>query len=112
MAQRKRYLKLAAFIPAIILVGAFIGCRSGAFERLTKPEPPPEPHPLGLNMPPSLTTPQPPTPQPTPNAKPVFFSGAKSPNLPSITVGLTPAGTFTPDLDVPTRESKPNTPKP
>jgi hypothetical protein len=35
----KKYLKFAALIPAILLVGAFVGCRSGAFHLNSKPEP-------------------------------------------------------------------------
>ena len=74
MERGKKYLKLAAFIPAIVLVGAFIGCRSGAFPMFSKPEPMPEPHPLGLNMP------KPPAnPPAAPESKPpVFMSGTKS----------------------------------
>ena len=113
MKLRTRFLKLAAFLPTIAVVGAFIGCRTGALDRFTKPEPLPEPQPLGFNAPP----PADPQPDPTGSERPpVFMSGSKSPNMKGITVGLTPAGTFTPDLDVPVREpsrpAAPNAPKP
>ncbi len=85
MELRKKFLKALAFVPAIALVGGFIGCRTGAFQMFSKPETPPEAAP-----------PQPPAPPDTPPAsesKPsVFFSGSKSPNLPGVTSGLSPAG--------------------
>ena len=102
MKLRNRFLKLAAFLPAVTVVGAFIGCRTGAFERFTKSEPPP-------------AAPQPPTP-PASEGKPVFMGGSKSINVSGTVIGLTPAGTFTPDLDVPVREpsrpAAPNAPGP
>ncbi|MCI0702671.1 MAG: hypothetical protein L0241_16445 [Planctomycetia bacterium] len=91
MDWRKRYLKLAAFLPAIILVGAFIGCRSGAFEMFSKREPMPEPHPLGLNVP-NPPANQQSAEQPAPEKPPTFMSGTKSLNGVGVTRGLTPAG--------------------
>jgi hypothetical protein len=43
MTNRKRYLKLVAFVPAIILAGGLIGYRAGAFHLFDAPQPPPEP---------------------------------------------------------------------
>ena len=75
--RSKRFLKFAAVIPAIVLVGGFVGCKSGAFEMFSKPEPLPEP----------------PAASPTEpvEKKPVFMPGSKSINLEGITIGLTPA---------------------
>lgn len=108
----KQYLRFAALIPAITLVGAFIGCRSGAFDLFSKPEPLPEPHPLGFNEPPKPPAASP-AEQPA-EKKPTFLPGSKSINLTGTTIGLTPAGTHTPDLDVPvrTQPAAPNAPKP
>src|SRR5258708_4563332 len=112
MERLKKYLKFAAFIPAIILVGAFVGCHAGAFT-FSKPEPKPESQPT--------VTPQPPN-QPASEKPPLFMSGTKSINNKGITFGLPPAGTNTPDLDVPVRTQPlppqatlpptPNAPKP
>jgi hypothetical protein len=93
MERRKKYLKLAAFVPAIVLVGGFVGCHAGAFSRFSKPEPKPEP---------ALPTPEPAAPNP-PNSPPVLMSGTKSLNAKGVTIGLVPADTATPDLDVPVR---------
>ena len=102
MDRLKKYLKPLAFVPAIVLVGGFVGCHAGAFSRFSKPEPKSEPHPLGYNMP------NPPAPEP-----PVLMSGTKSLNAKGVTIGLTPAGTHIPDdppkpaPPTPAPESKP-----
>jgi hypothetical protein len=80
--RSKRFLKFAAVIPAIVLVGGFVGCKSGALELFSKPEPLPEPHPLGHNEPKSPAAS--PTETAAPEKKPVFIGGAKSPNLPLV----------------------------
>ncbi len=72
MRRCKQCFRFAAFIPAIVLVGAFIGCRAGAFDLFSKPEPKPEPHPLSLNAP------NPPAEPPAPDKKTTFMPGAKS----------------------------------
>ena len=46
MERRRKYLKLLAFVPAIVLVSGFIGYRAGAFELFSKPEPQPEAQPV------------------------------------------------------------------
>src|SRR5215208_332909 len=61
----KKYRKFAAFIPAVILVGGFVGYRAGAFERFTKTEPQPDP---GANT----------QPQPASEGDPAFMAGSKS----------------------------------
>jgi hypothetical protein len=43
MERRKKYLKVLAFVPAVVLVGAFVGCRGGAFQMFSKPEQKAEP---------------------------------------------------------------------
>ena len=97
MERRNKYLKLLAFVPAIVLVGGFIGCRAGVFNNVfSKPEPKPDPQPTGV-------TPQPLVRQ-LPEEKSTFMPGSKSINLTGVTIGLTPAGTHTPDLDVPIRQ--------
>jgi hypothetical protein len=96
MDRRKKYLKLLAFVPAIVLVGGFIGCRAGVFDAFSKPEPKPDPHPTGVQ-------PQPLVPQ-LPEEKSTFMPGSKSINLTGPTIGLVPAGTNAPDLDVPIRQ--------
>ena len=70
MQSRRKYLKLAAFVPALVLVGGFIGYRAGAFELpwLSKPAPPPEVQP----------DPQPTAAQPPANSEPTFLPGSKS----------------------------------
>jgi hypothetical protein len=65
MTNRKRYLKLVAFVPAIVLVGGFVGYRAGAFELFSKPEPQPEPQPVAEQ------------PPPAPEGKPTYLSGSK-----------------------------------
>jgi hypothetical protein len=106
--KARPYLKVAALASSILLVAAFVGCRSGALQMFSKPEPMPEPHPLGLNMP------NPPADQSP--AQPTFMPGAKSMALSGVTIGLTPAGTNAPDLDVPVRQPMnpptPNAPRP
>ena len=112
MERRKKYLKFAALVPAMVLGGGFVGCQAGAFHLFSKPEPLPGPLPLGLNEP----TKPPAEPPAAPEKPPVFMPGSKSPNLTGTTIGLTPAGTNTPDLDVPLRQPTnppaPNAPKP
>lgn len=73
MDEANPYLKVAALASSLLLVAAFIGCRSGAIHPLSKPEPLP-------------TTP----PQPAPESPPVFLSGSKSLNVRGSIVGLTP----------------------
>src|SRR5947209_14611230 len=43
MPGRTKYLRLAAFVPAIVLVSGFIGYRAGAFQLFPQPEPQPQP---------------------------------------------------------------------
>jgi hypothetical protein len=94
MQGRTKWLKFAAFVPAIVLVGGFIGYRAGAFELpwASKPAPQPEAQPATASE-------QPPTPQltppsATPEGNPTFMAGSKSfiltPHVPLIT---TPANT-------------------
>lgn len=86
MDRRKRYMKVLAFVPAIVLVGGFIGCHSGALPWLGKPEPQPDPRP-----PATLQQPVP-VQAPAPEKKPeTFLPGSKSINLKGTTIGLTPA---------------------
>lgn len=100
MGRRNKYLKLLAFVPAIVLVGGFIGCRAGAFNNVfSKPEPKPDPQATGV-------TPQPLVRQ-LPEEKSTFMPGSKSINLTGPTIGLVPAGTHTPDIDVPVRPQQP-----
>jgi hypothetical protein len=82
MGRRKRYLKMLAFVPAIVLVGGFVGCHAGAFSRFSKPEPKPEPFP---------PPPEPTPPNPPPQGKPTYMPGAKSMMIGSPRPGLTPA---------------------
>ncbi|VTS03220.1 unnamed protein product [Gemmata massiliana] len=43
MSWKKVFLKVAAFVPAIVLVGGFVGVRAGLIQVTSKPEPAPEP---------------------------------------------------------------------
>jgi hypothetical protein len=66
MGKAKPVLKAAALVSSVLIVGAFIGCRTGAITPFSKPTPPAE-------------TPQPTTTTPaTPDSKPTFMSGTKS----------------------------------
>jgi hypothetical protein len=60
MQGQKKYLKLAAFVPAIVLVGGLVGYRAGAFERFTKSDPQPAA-----------------APQPAPEGKRTYMPGSK-----------------------------------
>lgn len=71
MEPRKKYLKLVVFVPAIVLVGGFVGYRAGAFQTFSKPEPQPEPQPAAV-------TEQPPAPQPAPESGPAYMGGSKT----------------------------------
>ena len=106
MQGRNKWLKLVAFVPAIVLVGGFIGYRAGAFELpwASKPAPQPEAQPVTASE-------QPPTPETiplaaTPEGTPTFMSGSKSlvltPNLPwTTTPANTPPGTTPPTSEQP-----------
>lgn len=72
MKRRLRFLKFAAFIPAIVLVGGFIGCRTGMFEVLSNPPPAPQT--------PSVA------PVPESDKRPAIMGGSKSPGP----VGIAP----------------------
>jgi len=96
MSRARPFLKVAAVVSSVLLVGAFIGCRTGAFRPLAKPEPQPAPT------------------QPAPENPPTFMSGSKSLNGgPGYTIGLTPAGGAAPNdpakpaTTEPTPEKKP-----
>src|SRR5215468_5047524 len=80
MERRRKYLKLLAFVPAIVLVGGFIGYRAGAFELFSKPEPQPEVQPE------SNATSQP-APSPAAEASATFMPGSKS-----ALIGMKPPG--------------------
>ncbi len=43
MERKSPYLKIAAVVSAVLLVGAFVSYRAGAFQRPAPPEPQPEP---------------------------------------------------------------------
>lgn len=104
MEARKKYLKVLAFVPAIVLIGAFFGCRGGAFPRFSKPEPKPEmPSPVAPQPPANL----PAAPSGTESKPPVFFNGTKAPNFPSLRSGLAPDGETS---AAPT--AQPNAPRP
>jgi hypothetical protein len=93
MDRRKAFLKGAAVVSALVLVGSFVAYRAGAFELFSKPELQPEVQPVAA---PQESAPTPP--------QSTFLPGSKSINLTGTTIGgLTPAGTFVPDLDVPIR---------
>lgn len=81
MRPASRVRKLLAFAPALVAVGAFVGCRGGAFDRRATPDPPPAAAPAG----------------PTAGeGKPVFIGGSKAPNMPAAVGGLRPAGPVKP----------------
>jgi hypothetical protein len=73
MDRRKKYLRFLAFVPAIVLVGGFIGHRAGAFELFPKPEPQPESQP----DPQPTTSPHPPATQLAPESDPTYMPGSK-----------------------------------
>jgi len=92
-------LKVAAVANAMVLVGGFLGCQSGAFTWLAEKNEPRQ----------SVSTPaasaqsqqSPPTDA---KPEPVFISGTKSPFPPSLgglVTGLTPAGTVQPSQPEP-----------
>lgn len=104
MKRLKKSLKFTAFIPAIVLVGAFVGCHAGVFPKPLQPQPQPPAEPQAIPSEPS---------PPAAEKPPLFMSGTKSINNKGLTVGLTPAGTNAPDLDVPVRtQPVPNNPPP
>src|SRR5262245_42230414 len=80
MERRKKYLRFAAFVPAIVLGVVFIGCRSGVFDTFSTPEPKPEPQQPSATPQAAPTQPNPPVsqPQPAPEKPPVIMSGTKS----------------------------------
>ena len=78
MNKAKPYLQVAALVSSVLMVGAFIGCRSGAFQPARKPEP-------QQATPPSATP-----PLPAPEGKPTLMPGSKSANIVDTTSGLTP----------------------
>mgnify|MGYP003581250166 CR=1 FL=1 len=95
MDKARPYLKVAALASSLLLVAAFVGCQAGGFYPFWNPEPRPVPRPA--TTPPAAT-------QPAPEKKPTFMPGSKSMALSGVTIGLTPAGTNAPDLDVPVRQ--------
>ena len=125
MAQKQPYFKIAAVVSAVLLVGAFVSYRAGAFERFLKPEPQPptEPQaepagetPAGTDQksqvfiyssksaPAFTPAPAPTTPVPE---KPVFLGGSKSIVL-TPTSGFPPGTASKPGAAPPS----PNAPKP
>jgi hypothetical protein len=85
MKKTKPYLQAAALVSSVLLVGAFIGCQTGAFQPFAKPEPPPE-------APQWVTTPEPTPNPPASEGKPTFMPGSKS-----LMIGLQTNGTETPN---------------
>lgn len=67
MSWKKVVLKVAAFVPAIVLVGGFVGVRAGLIQVTSKPEPAPEPT--------ATTAPEKPA---TVDEVPTYMSGSKS----------------------------------
>lgn len=65
MNKAKPYLQAAALVSSVLMVGAFIGCRTGTIQPLGKADPRP-------------AAPQPPAAQPTPEGKPTLMPGSKS----------------------------------
>jgi hypothetical protein len=73
MERAKPYLKVAAVVSAVCLVGAFVAYRAGAFDGPPPPAPPPAPEtqPAPGPVPPPAPTPETPT-------SPTFMLGSKS----------------------------------
>jgi hypothetical protein len=80
MDRARPYLKVAAFVPAIVLVGGFVGARAGVFvipsfpifsKDVPQPEAQPQPDPVAATQ-------QPPAVQTLPDDHPIFMSGSKS----------------------------------
>jgi hypothetical protein len=80
MDGRKKYLKGLAFVPAIVLVGGFIGCQAGLINLGLKTEPQPEIQPDATAQ-----------PQSNADGQQTFMPGSKSINLSGATLGLTPS---------------------
>ncbi len=142
MEQSKPYLKVASVVSAVLLVGAFVSYRAGAFERFTKPEsqpavaaPTPDPE-----APPVLSVEQSPqtfmyssksAPAFTPEAPahpagspPTYLGGSKyivvaptpadppKPNPPPFLGGSKSKTIFSPDQPKPVPPPLPNQPRP
>ncbi len=67
MSWKKVFLKAAAFVPAIVLVGGFVGVRAGLIQVTSKPEPAPEPTATTAPEKPAVT-----------GEVPTYMSGSKS----------------------------------
>ena len=80
MERARPYLKGTAVMSAVVLVGAFVAYRAGAFQPFERTDAPPAPELTTSNeSPQSLTVP--PATQPTAEHKePVFMPGSKSLN--------------------------------
>jgi hypothetical protein len=79
MTNRKRHLKLVAFVPAIVLGGGFIGFRAGAVQFVETPPPQPEPaaeqQPVVVQRVPAEQLAELPA---TPEHDPTYMAGSKS----------------------------------
>lgn len=105
MSHPKPYLKVAAVVSAVLLVGAFVSYRAGVFQRPAPAEPPtPDVTPVAAEpqtpsdadqqqafMYGSKSAPAfgPPSPAPPPEKPPEFMAGSKSFRI----ISLPPAGT-------------------
>jgi hypothetical protein len=101
MQRRKKYVKALAFVPAIVLVGSFVGCQAGAFRMFSEPEPAPQ---APANPPPAA--------QPSADTPPVFMVGTKSIGnvIPTAGVGSTPSDPLQPRPNAPILFSSPPQP--
>jgi len=81
MERAKLIFKPLAIVSAILLVGAFVGYRAGAYHRPTPPEPQPEPQPAATAT------------QPVPEGQPVPYVDHKTLAL---MAGSKSAAVFTP----------------
>lgn len=115
MSRTKPYLKVAAFVPAIVLVVPFVAYRAGAFERFTKPEAQPAAQQAPEGQPPQAflygsksapvfqpgEAPQQPAPDPT------FMGESKY-----IVISGAPKGVVSLDPPKPAPNAAPDAPKP
>ncbi len=87
MERRKRYLKFAALVPAIVLAGGFVGVQAGVLDvlpplpipwlskRAPQPDPQPQPEPTANQLP----APQEPVlVEVVPEGSPTFMGGSKT----------------------------------
>ncbi len=114
MKRAKPFLQAAALVSSVLLVGMFISASMGAFHPFgnTEPQSALQSPATPPNAAPQSSTASAVTQPTTENTPPTFMPGSKSINLKGVTLGLTPAGTYAPDLDVPIRDVPPaNLPK-